>query len=953
MGPFPQVKMTTMNDSERTFSTASARERIFLGLDDPLGKVAELLLAARGAETAGAIDLSRVLVVTPGARAGRRCLAALSEVAKARGVRVVPPKTVTPGQLELELRGSASSPPATPTEVRLAVVQAMRQASEEDRRLLTGGEVNDRGLRALADRLISADRELAIEARDWLEVAEQVRTLGADEGRYLAIGRVFESVVRILAAEGLSEPERSRRELLTRKASPDLEVVLVGMVELPRRLRKALDGVNVRPMVLADPRLEDCFDAWGALEPSRWPAAAPEVPLDRILVEDKPIDVAESVVEQLAIAVDDGQDIHGDLTVVLADESLSEVVGRELEATGYPVHLGPGRPVLQLAPAVELATVARFLESRTVEGLRALLGHPGIERALVAEGVGTGGLAPLAAIDVWLRHQHPRALSEDWIGDPDEQDIRKELREARIMLQQLDASVTRIFAALSGADRPPAEWMPEVLSLLARMHPDEETDPWLDPALARIQEAATAHADAAGNLQTPVSAAESIDMLLGGLATARVRLPSVERSIEVIGWLETPFEPAGRLVLAGFNHGAVPLRSGVDGILTENLRRALGLPHEESRVARDAWVLSTVEARDSTYIVGRRDVRGEGLLPSSLFLRNAGVELARRVVALFENPRPIVKSGVEETRFMRPDPPADSVGLPVPLDRIRVTAFREYLRCPHAFWLRHVLNLDRPDPMGSELDPRGFGNVLHAVVERYGRRLEPEKILAASDIDSIMNEYLDEELAKLAGDAPSMGIRLQARTIRRRLARVAEVQAIENQSGWRIHKVEHEMRVPLEIPGEPPITVSGKVDRIDHHPELGWRVLDFKTSDKGLGPDAAHYAQRNQEWKDLQLPLYRHLLADELQRIHEGPIRTGYFLAPANLANVRIEMSSFIEEFHDEAIETAREVVRGIRSGYFPTGRKPVDGDHDLAFIQRAQTIGDVDGSDDDQGGEA
>ena len=945
--------MTAMDDSDPTFSSPPAHPRTFLGLDDPLAEVAELLLAGRTAGTAGAIDLARVLLVTPGARAGRRCLAALSRAAAARGVRVVPPRTVTPGQLELELRGPTSCPLATPTEVRLAVVEAISQASEPDRGLLAGGEVNRRGIRALAERLISADRELAIEARDWSEVAEEVRKLGADDERYLAIARVFESAVRILAAEGLSEPERGRRELLDRPAHPDLEVVLVGVVELPRRLRRALDGVNVWPMVLADAGLEDCFDGWGGIEPSRWPAAAPEVHLDRILVEDKPIDVAESVVEQLAMAVDEGRNIHDDVTVVLADESLSEVVGRELEATGYPVHLGPGRPVVQLAPARELATVARFLESRTVDGLRALLGHPGIERALVAEGVAGESLTPLAAIDAWLRHQHPRALCDDWIGDPEEQDIRKELRKARMLLREVDAAVTRIFAPLSGADRSPAEWMPEVLSLLARMHPDEEADPWLDPALARIQEAATAHVEAAGNLQSPVSAAESIDMLLGSLASARVRLSAVEPAIEVIGWLETPFDPAGRMVLAGFNHGAVPLRSGVDGILPENLRRRLGLPHEESRVARDAWVLSTVEARDSRYIIGRRDVRGEGLLPSSLFLRNSGVELARRVMALFENPPPIVKSGVEESGFMRPDPPADSVGQPVPLDRIRVTAFREYLRCPHAFWLRHVLNLDRPDPMGSELDPRGFGNVLHAVVERYGRRLEPEKILDPSEIDSIMNEYLDEELAKLAGDEPSMGIRLQARTIRRRLARVAEVQAIENQSGWRIHKVEHEMRVPLEIPGQPPITVSGKVDRIDHHPELGWRVLDFKTSDKGLGPDAAHYAKRNQEWKDLQLPLYRHLLADELKQIHAGPIHTGYFLAPANLANVRIEMSSFIEDFHDEAIETAREVVHGIRSGYFPPGRKPVDGDHDLAFIQRAQTIGEVDGPADDQGSEA
>ena len=72
MTTFLQMKMTAMDDSDQTFSTAPAHERTFLGLDDPLGKVAELLLAGRTPGTAGAIDLGRVLLVTPGARAGRR-----------------------------------------------------------------------------------------------------------------------------------------------------------------------------------------------------------------------------------------------------------------------------------------------------------------------------------------------------------------------------------------------------------------------------------------------------------------------------------------------------------------------------------------------------------------------------------------------------------------------------------------------------------------------------------------------------------------------------------------------------------------------------------------------------------------------------------------------------------------------------------------------------------------
>ena len=149
------------------------------------------------------------------------------------------------------------------------------------------------------------------------------------------------------------------------------------------------------------------------------------------------------------------------------------------------------------------------------------------------------------------------------------------------------------------------------------------------------------------------------------------------------------------------------------------------------------------------------------------------------------------------------------------------------------------------------------------------------------------------------------------------------------------------------VPGQHPIQVTGKVDRVDFHEEFGWRILDFKSSDSGKSPDKAHWMPRNEEWIDLQLPLYQHLLQDMLKAKHDASVSTGYFLAPAEISKTGIIMSSVIKDHHDAAISKAQEVVRSIRSGAFePSGKSPVT-DDPLAMIYRVQSVASSEVEDD------
>lgn len=285
------------------------------------------------------------------------------------------------------------------------------------------------------------------------------------------------------------------------------------------------------------------------------------------------------------------------------------------------------------------------------------------------------------------------------------------------------------------------------------------------------------------------------------------------------------------------------------------------------------------------------------------------------------------------------------------LDRLSVTGFRNYLVSPYRFWLQTILGLKAPDPVGAELDARLFGIALHEAVEAFGleeiqRQERGESHVADPDVirDRLVTA-MSTGLDRLCGPNRGAGLKLQKRILEARLEHVAMQQAKLVGEGWRIHAVEQKLDALLKIPGDLPMRVTGRIDRIDHHPELGWRLIDFKSSDSGKTPDQAH--RKGDRWIDLQLPLYRGLHADQLPGSPDAvDIATGYFLVGADPAKIGFTPSKRIDEFQQDAMDAAVEVVRGIRAGHFDhLGDPPWDGDP-ITLVQRTQTLGA-----DDEGG--
>ena len=128
------------------------------------------------------------------------------------------------------------------------------------------------------------------------------------------------------------------------------------------------------------------------------------------------------------------------------------------------------------------------------------------------------------------------------------------------------------------------------------------------------------------------------------------------------------------------------------------------------------------------------------------------------------------------------------------------------------------------------------------------------------------------------------------------------------------------------------ITVSAKIDRIERNEVTGAvRVIDYKTSDQGVLPQAAHVRNARKDetapdwarftiegkelvWTDLQLPLYMEALAGELG----AAIGAGYFNLPKAIGETVIRpWEDYDAQWRAAARRCAEGVAAALAAGIF------------------------------------
>jgi ATP-dependent helicase/nuclease subunit B len=286
------------------------------------------------------------------------------------------------------------------------------------------------------------------------------------------------------------------------------------------------------------------------------------------------------------------------------------------------------------------------------------------------------------------------------------------------------------------------------------------------------------------------------------------------------GLLEARLQRADVMILGGLNEGSWPQAPSADPWLAPGIRRALGLAGPDRRLGLSAHDFAGALASSEVRLTRANRSGSDPAVASRFWLRlmamTGGVGagglpdypgLAR---ALDDAPRvdPAERPVVHVPRAQRPT-------------AISVTAVDLLQKDPYSYYARHILRLDRLDPIDGRASPAWRGTRVHKLLEEWVRD------------DDCDPAALEVQLVALAAD-PALDPVSRALWLPRIIPalRWAAERIIAGRAEGRV-PIGFEAGGTLSLAG---VELTGKADRIDQMPDGSLAIVDYKT---GAAPSAA------------------------------------------------------------------------------------------------------------------
>ena len=892
----------------------------FLGWNRTLPEQVPPLLLENGRRggTENLVDLSRIMVLIPGRHASRILNEKMASLLEPLAAGLLPPEFYTPERFILE--GAGHFPVASEMEVAHVWKKVLENCGPEEfpnlfpRRF---EEQTEAVLAYLAGQFMQLVGELSAGGRSVADVCRLPSLV--DPERWNEILTLQKRVRKILAEANLMDPEELKGKLASSVSEFQRfeRILVIGMPDLSalllKRLAKAAESMELEIWVHAPEALADRFDGWGRPIPEKWAAE----PLAFSRGEKNGIQEiyrTETVEQMAAVAaallLESGRNLDGK-SVAVGNEKLFMPLCRELSTLTLPDGknlnvLNPsGEPMRGLRLFDLLSRLRNFLADSRFEHARALIQHPDVLRRLAEECALTENRILNLVDRCVIRHLPDQFNTVFQTAEPEVRPLFELLAKLRENCLRKSSPAELIHDWIrwvySSGTPPPSHGIP------------------LESETAALEEVLKIMQNSPLFRNAPLL--ECFGELLLRIAGRRLYRKREVHDFPVGGFLELPWSDAREIILCGMNDGLIPESVRGSSFLSDSRRKALNLPNNAQRAARDQFYLESIlhshPAGTIRFLASRFDSESRPQSYSRFFFQGDRKTVLERAALLYESMRmPDFSAGKKSGGLhfiLQPDYSAKPVEEPV----ISVTAFRDYLASPFRFFLKNWMKMSPTDFELKEMDRAGFGSCCHTALERAGRK-------AVSDPDR-MKELLFEELDRFMRETygaplPPL-LAIQNEQIKQRLAWCA-VRLAECAETFKVLELEYPLggeHGSLSFAG---LRIRGRIDRIDYSPEQNLlRLIDYKTMDEGKSPENAHWRSKKRCFSDLQLPLYRILLERDPEfraRHPEIDFRTvrilcGYLSMPRSVTDTRFQFWEGMEALLPEAEQTIRRISDEIR----------------------------------------
>jgi len=293
----------------------------------------------------------------------------------------------------------------------------------------------------------------------------------------------------------------------------------------------------------------------------------------------------------------------------------------------------------------------------------------------------------------------------------------------------------------------------------------------------------------------------------------------------------TRLRPFDAVLLIGTDAEHLPGRRSAGGLLAAAVRQELGLPTDAQREREQLLDLASLLARTPVLAATWRQRDGDTPRPLSPMLDRLALvaELADCGQSL--RTPPLQTRSVAAAQSPARAPAAGRIP-----HRLSATAYQNLVDCPYRFFGLHVLGLKEGARLLPVPDKRDLGKALHRVLYEFHRdqahALRGASVRAeiATDEALALQSTIDAVFAPLLRQQPAL-IAYRQR-LRQLVPGFLQWLNDDRRAGWRWSDGEAQLERTLDIAGHAPVTLFGRVDRIDAGP-AGVRILDYKARDAG------------------------------------------------------------------------------------------------------------------------
>ncbi len=900
--------------------------RIFLGWERTLPDVVPERLAAEYGFKDGMLDLSRVLFILPTVQSGRAFRLRLAKFADSMTCSVLTGRIASPAFL---LEQAAKDPSVAGTCLAF-IVWASVLRKMDIRRYPSVFPVPSairqdlRWAMGVAERMLSLQNRLG---EAGLTIQDVPGMDFEERQRWVELAEIENLFLAKLADAGLKEFNRAKRDSRLVLNGDFDKIIVAGVPDFVPLAAVKLAAVShslpVEIWIHAPEALSEHFDLFGKPETEFWEAAEIEIP------DESWIHVAGGCESQAETAVQIlggmRRDIKvSELAVCATNEELFPFLDNTLTRHGIQLYNPAGKTLAKSTVCHLLECVARLASSRSMEAVAELARNSDFLKYFIYANSLSGPSGILGPLDAFsLKHLESGLSPKCGFENP--------------CLDSLVGKCRSIIESL--ASKPISSFVRELLS---EIYADTEIS--LDPDRRHsVLSQAAAHIDEILENFRAIESFVSLDnqelleILCRLLRSRTVYNDKAAHALDLLGWLEMPWQGARDILISGMNDGFLPDSVVGDAFLPDSMLQKLNLNHNARRFARDSFILQSLmkpRKNGSVHmIVGKRGKDNNPLKPSRLLFKCGGDVLLSRAMRLFAESEPPDEKQHEFSPAWLLDTPKFNANI----NSMHVTEFKSYLSCPFRFYLKKCLGMSAEDFNKDEMNPAEFGTFMHHILKQFAACHHLRESTDPGEIHHFLSSAAQKHFSMQFGSSPLVALAIQLESILQRLARFATLQAEEARKGWRI--TDAELPVSGHIPGAPEdFLVKGTIDRIEKNilnPSV-IRILDYKTFDsedtskikpekdhlKKLRPDdptdfAAFISQNNaRRWQNLQLPLYQILLSSQ-KNYKDKTIECGYFLLHKTMSVSGIQIWDSMETLIPHAKDCAANVISNVRNNVF------------------------------------